>query len=1249
MIKKIILWLLVLILFCLGVVSYVGYRAFNTEAFKEQIVQSIQEATGRTFTVNGNYQLAWDPLPTMTLEDVVLSNTPSSPNQEMFKADKVQIQIEWASLFTTPSRIKSVIIVKPVVLIERLSRATNNLQFPLLMAPQNKLETESAFDEVVAQTQIDTIQIEDGEIHYINHVNKNSQTLSKVTGSITMGALSGPFSFEGTAAYGAVPLKVKASLGVHEMSQPVNFMADLSASSSKTHLTIDAQFHPENAEVILLGSVSFESEKPNTLLEALKKPLLPKKYDTTTVSSMKIELGTAKAGISDFILKIGNDDRAFTVNAKYTEGTAVQPGQLTINTSALDLDVWEDTLKNIFDQMQFSGYPINFSTSTPQITWHGKSSNAVKISGSTEQNTLYISEIYALLPGSTTAQVSGRLFKTEDNLGVILNVDLQSQNFGPTLAFFNPPQNRFTQLLQKVQKTEFKAALEWTPEGVNLEIPALSVNDATGVARFSKQPNQITEVVLELDNVDLNTYFPVTNTQNQTIQEATNAVFSKLQTVKMPTESAHTEFIFKNAKWLKTIFQSMTLITDFDKSNTNLEAVIETADQDSLVLKTEILNLGTPDWSLPQNTFEFSGKDLSVVLKNLNITTDSKLIQNARQFNIIGQITGDPKRWQIDTTAKTSALTIDVMGTLLDGKPQQVNARFQHKSIPHLFVELFDKNPLQNLGGELTIETTLDQQNDIINLSDLTIKAGTEYTEGTATYAVQTQSWNFNLASNTLDLQKVLPDMGHFYLNATGFDSHPFDFVLLSNIKGSLDLKVKELFYQTTHLRNALLQAHVSDNTLFVDNLITSGDGETPSTVQAKGSISWIKTPSFNVKLVTQALPITTPFAMFEGVGLTGGLLTSEWNLAASGDTPLQMVRSLKGNGQITLDNSTWIGADLSALINTLNKTPKEEDSKEVLISRCKHALSNGSTPVQNIQGSFTIADGLWQIAAATIETSVADSQSATLDWDIPTTTVQAKAPLVLKEYTTLPSIVLKLLKNEKGVSYSVDTTEFINAIFEGIEQEKKRKQEAAEQAQREAAEQERQEMKQQAFATYQTLLDQVAFWSEQLISTPDVLTQKEVMNAQVFLEQLEPIIQTPELGTEQYRTIDSQIKKVLADLDKAQSSFTREQKGLFQEQGKVLLKQSQDRISQINELYQKRPTLTSLANIIQEAEEQKAIIQRALDQYKKPINFMQIKQVSNIIKEAHKKIETSYDYAEGIYSGRQTVPANTTIRRLEP
>lgn len=1247
MIKKFLLWLFFLLICVMGLITYAGYRSFNTEAFKTQIVQSIQEATGRTFNINGAYKLTWTPLPTMTLENVTLSNIDNAQNPEMLKAEKVQIQIEWSSLFTSSSRIKNVIVVKPEIWIERISRSVSNLQFPLLLAARNVLNNDAPLMERPSSTQIDNILIEDGRLHYINQIYKTTYDFSAINGNLTMGSLNGPFGFTGSASFDKLPLKIKSSLSSHEVSQPMDFITEVSMPEANAHVKIDTKFNPENIDAYLVGAIAFDVGDPNALLSRLDKPLLSKEQNLPMVGSVSIDLGTTKTLLPDFILKVGGDDNAVTVNASYIRESSSQPGHLVLNVSALNIDDWQKTLSGFFNKKIPQQAEYDFNVTISQVVWHGQIGTTLNLVGEVRPNQIYIKNGSILLPGSTTVQLSGRFAQIDTNWSTLAQIDLQSQNLASALGFFNPPQNKLTDALQKIQLAELKASLDWSSAGFSLEIPALSLNNATGVARYAQQSGKPTEFILELSNIDLNTY--LTKTTERSPAQALDDLFSLFSTTQMPEKPMHWEFVLENAQWAKTNFQNMTLLADTRKGSANFEAIATTQDQDSLVLKTDIQNLGTPSWTLSQNKFEIDTKDLNEVLKNLDIEIDNKWMQETHQFNAIGEITGNQKEWKIEAAAHTPSINIDVNGMVANNNLSDMAIRFQHQSLPHLMVELWGQNPLQNLGGSLVLEANLSQEDQLLALSDMQIKAGTEQASGHALYNLKTKEWAADLLAPTLDLQKILPDMGRLYLNATGFDSNPFDFSVLKDIKGSLNLQAEELLYQTTHIKNVILKAHISDNTFYLDDFTALGDDASAAAVQIHGSFDWLKTPTFNFDIITKNLSLTTPIIMFDGVGLTGGRLTSEWHLASSGETPLQMARSMSGNGQIDLQDSSWVGADLASLLNTLQKTSPQESSKETLASRFKHDLSNGSTPLKTIKGNFAIRDGLWQIAAATIDSNEANTESATVDWDIPTSAIQAKVPLFIKEYASFPSIIIKFAKSQKGVTYTSDTVAFISAFLEELEQRKLQQQEAERKAQQEALARKLAEAKQEASDILQKLTSQILFWPQQLTDIPDIETQKTVLTAQNFQAQLEQALQDSETTQAQYQNLTKQTNKSLADLDKAKARFMEQQKELLHKKGIDKLKKAESLVAQINELHQKRPAINLLVDLLQNTEVQKDIIARAVAQYDKPLTYNQVLQVADIIQEAFDKISKAYTYAEKVYSGRQNVSNSNAIRRTEP
>ena len=83
--------------------------------------------------------------------------------------------------------------------------------------------------------------------------------------------------------------------------------------------------------------------------------------------------------------------------------------------------------------------------------------------------------------------------------------------------------------------------------------------------------------------------------------------------------------------------------------------------------------------------------------------------------------------------------------------------------------------------------------------------------------------------------------------------------------------------------------------------------------------------------------------------------------------------------------------------------------------------------------------------------------------------------------------------------------------------------------------------------------------------------------------------------------------------------------------------------------MYQKRPTLTLLADLLQNSENQREIMSRALSQFDKDLTYDQIVKVSDIIQDAHDKVAKAYNYAEEIYSGRKNIPTSNMIKKVAP
>lgn len=1246
MIKKIILWALLIVLILLAILSYIGYRSFNQEAFKNQIVETIQELTGRTFSVNGPYALTWDPLPTMTLENVALSNLENSVNKQMFKAGKIQVQIEWASLLKSPTRIKNIIIVNPEVLVERISRSVTNINFPKLFATGDTMLGETMLGEQKKQAKIDNVHVENGTLQYINQMTKQTYKLTQITGEIAIGSLSGPFGFDGKATISNVPFKINASIDKHEISRPMSFLIDLTSKESDAHIKLDGQLFPDDPEKYLDGHGSLDIQKPNVLLHQVGLPDFPNTNNKQTIGNCAFNVNATNTTISDMILKIGSEeqDPALNMNWKHTNSTKTT--QLNLDVSNLNLDDWKQTFLAAAEQKLLNDTKqTNFDINVANLIWNKQLATALHLAGTVTADQIKIDKGSVLLPGSTTAQITG-LIGTDPNYWMgMADINLQTPNLATALPFFNFQNQKLVDVLSKTQRADLSVALQWTPKSATVTIPSLTLNETTGTAHYEREQGKPTDIILELNNLDMNKYVAFKTDEPRTFKQIEALLFDKIEHMPQVPSDTNAQISLNQVLVGDLLFPNITANIEANKNDWKIETVADTDQQDSFVLQSELNNVGTSDWQTTQTSWELQGQNLPQFLQALNVTTDDNILRNTRSFSFSGQLEGRPGDWNTTCAYQTQQMILEANGQLVNGHPENMAIHLHHISIPHLLVTLMDQNPMPLLTGIFDGQALLNQTDNILTLSNIHIQAHNQTLMGEATFDTEHNEAHVTLSADTLDATKFLPDITHFYLSASGFDTNPFQFDLLKKIVGSIQLSVQELIYQTSVYTNAAIQMHLANNTLTLDDFVASGeDGN--STIQARGTLEFDKTPTLNLKLVTQQLPNKTPVAMFDGIGLSGGRLTSEWNLATSGETPLQMARTLSGTGRISLDETTFIGADFSTLNNMMNQAQERQETQQVFEPKFKHALENGATPVFTVSGGFAIKDGLWQLTNGKVETKEASCEALNIAWDIPTATLKAIAPFKWNAYPALPVFILNLIKDKRGVSYTADIAAFASGLADEFQHQKIERDEAAIQAKRETLRQELTTAKEKAIAAQQRVQEYLQKIEQELEQVPSAVAQNTFKTAQITHQNLSEMIQQQELNTTQYQYIATQAEKNFESLQKAEKALLQQQIQNTKDKAANLMPSAQDAILKLNEMYQKRPTMTLLADLLQNAENQRGIMERAIDQFKKDLTFEQTTKVADIIQSAYNKIMKAYNYAEEIYSGRQSTPNSNTIKR---
>ena len=176
-------------------------------------------------------------------------------------------------------------------------------------------------------------------------------------------------------------------------------------------------------------------------------------------------------------------------------------------------------------------------------------------------------------------------------------------------------------------------------------------------------------------------------------------------------------------------------------------------------------------------------------------------------------------------------------------------------------------------------------------------------------------------------------------------------------------------------------------------------------------------------------------------------------------------------------------------------------------------------------------------------------------------------------------------------------------------------------------------------------LNQKIAEVEKEIAKTPDIAAQKEMKQVQLILKALPRATSDKELNLAQYEYISEQASLAMNNIEQAKVILLKQRLEATKKKALDLIPPTNDFILQMNQMYQKRPTLSLLADIIQNSEKQRAILERSATQFKKNLTAEQIYQIADIMQTAYDKVARAFDYANELYAGRQNQTTNTINR----
>lgn len=189
------------------VIDWNSYRA-DLETYGRKI-------TGREVRVEGNVTARLFPWPRLTLEDVRIANLPGLEVKEFATAERIEVQLTLAGLFSGTFQAETIDIDSPVLTFERNAAGLGNWQFqPVLPL---------ASDDLLGRVKLDRITLRDGTVRLIDRRRGGTIRVDDFDASLSAPDVRGPWRMRALGVYEDRMLDIGFNSGTWKPDEPFRF------------------------------------------------------------------------------------------------------------------------------------------------------------------------------------------------------------------------------------------------------------------------------------------------------------------------------------------------------------------------------------------------------------------------------------------------------------------------------------------------------------------------------------------------------------------------------------------------------------------------------------------------------------------------------------------------------------------------------------------------------------------------------------------------------------------------------------------------------------------------------------------------------------------------------------------------------------------------------------------------------------------------------------------------------------------
>lgn len=205
-------------------------QLISTEDIFKQVSIKVEQATGRTLSVDGDKQLSFFPSLSVALNGVRFANAPGGSRPDMATVDELNIHIPWLSIFSGELTIDKFVIINPDILLETTAEGKSNWQFSVA---ENTAAEKNAAEQLPEQSDskakvkdqasgmalpegvdisLGQVEIKGGKLTIIDHRSQTTKVIDQLSLAVLLPSLRQTLIASGRVRYMAKVFELESSI-----------------------------------------------------------------------------------------------------------------------------------------------------------------------------------------------------------------------------------------------------------------------------------------------------------------------------------------------------------------------------------------------------------------------------------------------------------------------------------------------------------------------------------------------------------------------------------------------------------------------------------------------------------------------------------------------------------------------------------------------------------------------------------------------------------------------------------------------------------------------------------------------------------------------------------------------------------------------------------------------------------------------------------------------------------------------------